>query len=107
MLYAKLDNPQTLNLYGYVGNNPLSRADADGHDLSDPDCPCQALDEVITHTSIVVHAALVNALVDIRDTVRATNGTEPAMYKEPPHQLRPGRGGWCGSMDAGCAGRSW
>ncbi len=29
--YAKLDNPQTLNLYGYVGNNPLSRVDADGH----------------------------------------------------------------------------
>jgi RHS repeat-associated protein len=30
--YAKLDDPQSLNLYGYVGNNPLSRADADGHE---------------------------------------------------------------------------
>ncbi|MBS1800479.1 MAG: hypothetical protein JSS95_11715 [Acidobacteria bacterium] len=29
--YAKLDNPQSLNLYGYVNNNPLSHADADGH----------------------------------------------------------------------------
>jgi hypothetical protein len=29
--YAKLDNPQSLNLYGYVLNNPLSKADADGH----------------------------------------------------------------------------
>ena len=29
--YAKLDNPQSLNLYSYVGNNPLSRIDADGH----------------------------------------------------------------------------
>ena len=29
--YSKLDDPQTLNLYGYVGNNPLSRADDDGH----------------------------------------------------------------------------
>jgi RHS repeat-associated protein len=29
--YAKLDNPQSLNLYGYVLNNPLSRADVDGH----------------------------------------------------------------------------
>jgi RHS repeat-associated protein len=29
--YAKLDNPQSLNLYAYVGNNPLSRIDADGH----------------------------------------------------------------------------
>jgi RHS repeat-associated protein len=25
-------NPQTLNLYGYVGNNPLNRVDPDGHD---------------------------------------------------------------------------
>ena len=29
--YANLPNPQTLNLYAYVSNNPLSRADADGH----------------------------------------------------------------------------
>ena len=29
--YAKLGDPQTLNLYTYVGNNPLARIDADGH----------------------------------------------------------------------------
>lgn len=29
--YAKLGNPQTLNLYTYVGNNPLGAADPDGH----------------------------------------------------------------------------
>jgi hypothetical protein len=29
--YAKLDDPQSLNLYAYVRNNPLSRVDADGH----------------------------------------------------------------------------
>ena len=29
--YAKLDNPQSLNLYAYVGNNPLTRTDPDGH----------------------------------------------------------------------------
>ena len=28
--YAKLGDPQTLNLYAYVGNNPLRRADAEG-----------------------------------------------------------------------------
>ena len=31
MPYSKLDDSQGLNLYEYVGNNPLSRADADGH----------------------------------------------------------------------------
>ena len=29
--YAKLDDPQSLNLYAYVRNNPLSRIDANGH----------------------------------------------------------------------------
>ncbi len=29
--YAKLDNPQTLNLYAYLRDNPLGGADADGH----------------------------------------------------------------------------
>jgi RHS repeat-associated protein len=36
--YAKLDNPQTLNLYGYVLNNPLFKPDLDGHGCP-PDCP--------------------------------------------------------------------
>jgi len=30
--YSKLDDPQSLNLYAYVLNNPLIRTDADGHD---------------------------------------------------------------------------
>jgi RHS repeat-associated protein len=29
--YAKLDDPQSLNLYSYVRNNPLARTDQDGH----------------------------------------------------------------------------
>jgi RHS repeat-associated protein len=33
--YATLSNPQSLNLYSYVGNNPMSTADADGHCCSD------------------------------------------------------------------------
>src|SRR5437868_7966351 len=35
--YADLADPQTLNLYGYVRNNPLGRSDVDGHccDFSD------------------------------------------------------------------------
>jgi hypothetical protein len=30
--YAKLDDPQSLNLYAYVRNNPLVGIDVDGHD---------------------------------------------------------------------------
>jgi RHS repeat-associated protein len=39
--YAKLDDPQTLNLYGYLRNNPLGGVDADGHCGGGPnDPPC-------------------------------------------------------------------
>jgi RHS repeat-associated protein len=31
--YAKLDNPQSLNLYSYVLNNPLTAVDDDGHEI--------------------------------------------------------------------------
>ena len=31
MPYSKLDDPQSLNLYAYVGNNPMMRVDPDGH----------------------------------------------------------------------------
>src|SRR5271154_5164517 len=31
--YSKLDDPQSLNLYSYVRNNPLSRNDPDGHEV--------------------------------------------------------------------------
>jgi RHS repeat-associated protein len=36
VLYSLLDNPQSLNLYAYVLNNPLSHRDEDGH-ASDKD----------------------------------------------------------------------
>jgi RHS repeat-associated protein len=35
--YSHLDNPQSLNLYGYVLDNPLSKVDRDGHGCP-PDC---------------------------------------------------------------------
>jgi RHS repeat-associated protein len=35
--YAHLDDPQSLNLYSYVENNPLFKADLDGHGCP-PDC---------------------------------------------------------------------
>jgi RHS repeat-associated protein len=38
--YAKMDDPQTLNLYAYVRNNPLGGVDADGHCAND-DLRCQ------------------------------------------------------------------
>ncbi len=38
--YAALADPQSLNLYSYVRNNPLSMADEDGHDGASPTASC-------------------------------------------------------------------
>jgi RHS repeat-associated protein len=40
--YARMDNPQTLNLYAYLRNNPLAGVDADGH-CGGPGDPCSDL----------------------------------------------------------------
>ena len=39
--YAKLENPQSLNLYSYVLNNPLSAFDPDGHDCAKNGITCK------------------------------------------------------------------
>jgi hypothetical protein len=57
--YAKLDNPQSLNLYAYVGNNPLSRTDLDGHCW--PESLCKAAKAAFATGSLLVHDANVRA----------------------------------------------
>jgi RHS repeat-associated protein len=53
--YSDLTNPQSLNLYGYVNNNPLSRADADGHCGDGEDGACSKTLSVTQITNIVVN----------------------------------------------------
>ena len=45
--YANLENPQTLNLYSYVQNNPLSRTDRFGH----ADDPCKGIPNCVSVTA--------------------------------------------------------
>jgi RHS repeat-associated protein len=40
--FASLEEPQTLNLYGYVRNNPTTTADPDGHFTAVCPCGCGA-----------------------------------------------------------------
>jgi RHS repeat-associated protein len=56
--YSSLDNPQSLNLYGYVLNSPLSHADADGHCCDDQ---LQFLGGVIQGAASSVSFGLVGA----------------------------------------------
>jgi len=43
--YSKLGNPQTLNLYAYVGNNPIMGIDPDGHMGSQAEATAQATED--------------------------------------------------------------
>jgi RHS repeat-associated protein len=58
--YAQLAYPQSLNLYSYVRNNPLSRVDADGHwDCSGANAKgvgCQAMAKLHAAEGIVINA---------------------------------------------------
>jgi len=55
--YAKLDNPQSLNLYAYVMNNPLSRFDVDGHACTSLGSPTSANCSQAQHDALEAQAA--------------------------------------------------
>ncbi|MGD0446624.1 MAG: RHS repeat-associated core domain-containing protein, partial [Edaphobacter sp.] len=66
--YAKLGNPQSLNLYSYVLNNPLSNVDPDGHDCNGKDTStCQ-----VKTTQITQNVNFYNKSGDVISTVNVT-----------------------------------
>ena len=60
--YADLSDPQSLNLYSYVRNNPMSHADADGHETSTLDFAIQEIEREFSHYFPIAAAAGSNAL---------------------------------------------
>jgi len=69
--YAKLGNPQTLNLYGYMQNNPLGGVDQDGH------CDwCQKLWNGITGNGFQTNAQIAQtAALNAPTTITETQGS--------------------------------
>jgi RHS repeat-associated protein len=70
--YADLKDPQTLNLYAYVRNNPLSRRDLDGH--------CDSSDKATANTKCQDPAKLqVNDYGKNHIVKKETGGTSPQL----------------------------
>ncbi len=71
--YADPRNPQSLNLYGYVGNNPLSKEDKDGHFEGPPlpDASVQAIGEQFQRLGDIIkaftsnHPQITNAAINL------------------------------------------
>jgi RHS repeat-associated protein len=77
--YANFADPQTLNLYGYVRNNPLGRPDIDGH--------CFIFDVCIVDVVVAVAAsgAINGAVIDSAGKPQ----DRPQLLPPPPPQPKP------------------
>ncbi|HEY6448719.1 MAG TPA: RHS repeat-associated core domain-containing protein [Acidobacteriaceae bacterium] len=87
--YAELENPQTLNLYQYAGNNPLIHIDADGHCW--PQWLCNFVVEV--KNEVVYHQWTTNtkqAQIRQLDQQRAEQRERSLWQEQHPHQIYPG-----------------
>lgn len=67
--YAKLDDPQSLNLYAYVRNNPLIRIDPDGHTCKQGDWGCNAWD-MVNQTWNQIHAIAATTQQSVGNSVK-------------------------------------
>jgi hypothetical protein len=50
--YAKLDNPQSLNLYSYLSNKPLSGTDLDGHCPQWMQAACETWSNIVNRAQV-------------------------------------------------------
>jgi len=60
--YAGLENPQSLNLYSYVKNNPLRSRDADGHHEE-----CSSSSSTSTDSSGTIHVTVTLKCIEVAD----------------------------------------
>jgi RHS repeat-associated protein len=77
--YAHFGNPQSLNLYSYVNNNPTTTADPDGHCPGDtPNCSKMANNPLSSVSPATKQA--------INDSVKASNGKNADDTKGGQHE---------------------
>ena len=78
--YADLSNPQSLNLYGYVNNNPMSHTDPDGHECF-ADGSCNFLRNPLpttTSTGGMLVNATANTVSDLLSLDTVAHGAQAA-----------------------------
>jgi RHS repeat-associated protein len=81
--YAKMDDPQSLNLYSYLKNNPLGGVDADGHCGQAEEEQCAAIQQEIINN----HVDPGTALQDNQAQQQNGDPTLPTEVAEPAPSL--------------------
>jgi len=80
--YAEFGDPQSLNLYTYVGNNPITRFDTDGHCWPISECAAAVQNAVTAVTEIAFKATAERGFVGTAATIATVgeivNGTVDA-----------------------------
>jgi RHS repeat-associated protein len=89
--YADFGNPQSLNLYSYVKNNPLKDTDPTGHcDPGSPGCALQLVQAINNFANDVggyVGSFLTGAVKEELSTVRDNLGLSPAPELNPSNDV--------------------
>jgi RHS repeat-associated protein len=89
--YANFGDPQTLNLYGYVRNNPLSKADLDGH-VAGVDDATIVTAAAVTYGVLVTYYVLTQPQTQhaLSDASSAAVGALSSLFSSKKEQNRTG-----------------
>jgi RHS repeat-associated protein len=110
--YATFDDPQSLNLYSYVRNNPLARVDADGH-CDTPGGVCAffttmalGAKSMITlgfdHSAVQQHDQMLAGFENAHPAVKAIDNAVKA-FESSPAAMVAGPAGEAGALTKGAA----
>ena len=81
--YSKLDDPQSLNLYAYMLNNPLGGVDPDGHCGVGPSDPCTASQQACIDMGKCDPGSLKAQQTDTQAQQQNGDPTLPTAVQEP------------------------
>ncbi|MFC6644128.1 glycoside hydrolase family protein [Granulicella cerasi] len=104
--YAKLNDPQTLNLYAYVGNSPVARVDADGHAMPRALKPFMNGDQLSAFTdgamaspSAEEQSATATIIVYFEGETTGANAPAQQQVSQAGIDFIKGQEGWNGVLD--------
>jgi RHS repeat-associated protein len=95
--YSDLSDPQSLNLYGYVRNNPLKTVDSDGHDGEDACCDLGPAIEEINAVAKPLITSAVGALEEGTTLTLGSLGAGAALMLSTKSTNDPTEDAWVNS----------